>query len=145
MITTDQELSREPIVSMQDQLKAELSYIDELEDILALKDVEYPKFSLAKNKARFLRMLSWYRQKSDWVNVAPLTGIAKLFKQQKKELETIRNNKLDYEIELDERTVTLTPSQRSYRSDELKMCKVNEKMAVQLITKMQFKIKSNRR
>jgi hypothetical protein len=75
--------------------------------------------------------------------VAPLSGVSKLFKQQTKELEGIRSSKLDYEMELE--TGTLTPSQRSYRSDELKMCKVQEKMAVHLISKMQVKIKSGRR
>jgi len=69
--------------------------------------------------------------------------VNKLFKQQTKELEGIRANKMDYEMELE--TGTLTPSQRSYRRDELKMCKVQEKMSVQLITKMQIKIKSGRR
>jgi hypothetical protein len=75
--------------------------------------------------------------------VAPLSGVNKLFKQQTKELEGIRSSKLDYEMELE--TGTLTPSQRSYRRDELKMCKVQEKMAVHLISKMQVKIKSGRR
>ena len=75
--------------------------------------------------------------------MAPLSGVNKLFKQQTKELEGIRSNKLDYEMELE--TGTLTPSQRSYRRDELKMCKVHEKMAVHLISKMQVKIKSGRR
>lgn len=117
--------------------------LDEIENILDLREEQYPKFTLAKNKARFLRMVAWYRQKEEWIEVAPVSGVTKLFKQQTKELEGIRSAKLDYEMELE--TGTLTPSQRSYRKDELKMCKVNEKMAVHLISKLQVKIKSGRR
>jgi hypothetical protein len=121
----------------------DLVFIDQIENILELDEDSYPTFTLAKNKARFLRMLTWYKGKEQWLDVAPLSGVNKLFKQQTKELEGIRSNKLDYEMELE--TGTLTPSQRSYRRDELKMCKVHEKMAVQLISKMQLKIKSGRR
>ncbi len=121
----------------------DLAMIDLIENILELAEEQFPTFTLAKNKARFLRMLSWYKGKEQWLDVAPLSGVNKLFKQQTKELEGIRSNKLDYEMELE--TGTLTPSQRSYRRDELKMCKVHEKMAVQLIAKMQIKIKSGRR
>lgn len=121
----------------------DLVFIDQIENILELDEDSYPTFTLAKNKARFLRMLTWYKGKEQWLDVAPLSGVNKLFKQQTKELEGIRGNKLDYEMELE--TGTLTPSQRSYRRDELKMCKVHEKMAVQLISKMQLKIKSGRR
>tara|TARA_B100000749_G_scaffold280887_2_gene280050 strand:+ start:113646 stop:114182 length:537 start_codon:yes stop_codon:yes gene_type:complete len=121
----------------------DLKKLDEIENILDLEESEYPVFTLAKNKARFLRMLTWYKNKEEWLDVAPLSGVSKLFKQQSKELEGIRSNKLDYEMELE--TGTLTPSQRSYRKDELKMCKVHEKMAVNLISKMQVKIKSGRR
>lgn len=117
--------------------------MDEIDNILELEESRYPKFTLAKNKARFLRMVSWYRQKEEWIEVAPLSGVTKLFKQQTKELEGIRSSKLDYEMELE--TGTLTPSQRSYRRDELKMCRVQEKMAVHLISKLQVKIKSGRR
>ncbi|GIL18729.1 MAG: hypothetical protein BroJett040_24800 [Oligoflexia bacterium] len=116
---------------------------DAVDNILDLEDTAYPKFTLAKNKARFLRMVSWYRQKEEWIEVAPLSGVTKLFKQETKGLEGIRSAKLDYEMELE--TGTLTPSQRSYRRDELKMCKVQEKMAVHLIAKLQLKIKSGRR
>ena len=125
------------------EVDEDLKRIDEIDNILDLAENEYPEFTLAKNKARFLRMLTWYKNKETWLDVAPLSGVNKLFKQQSKELEGIRANKLDYEMELE--TGTLTPSQRSYRSDELKMCKVQEKMAVQLIAKMQVKIKSGRR
>lgn len=121
----------------------DLMMIDKIDNILDLNENEYPIFTLAKNKARFLRMLTWYKQKETWLDVAPLSGVSKLFKQQSKELEGIRSNKLDYEMELE--TGTLTPSQRSYRRDELKMCKVQEKMAVHLIAKMQVKIRSGRR
>lgn len=117
--------------------------LDDIENILDLEENQYPRFTLAKNKARFLRMVSWYRQKEEWIEVAPVSGVTKLFKQQTKELEGIRSSKLDYEMELE--TGTLTPSQRSYRKDELKMCKVQEKMAVHLISKLQIKIKSGRR
>lgn len=116
---------------------------DAVDNILDLNEATFPKFTLAKNKARFLRMVSWYRQKEEWIEVAPVSGVTKLFKQQTKELEGIRSSKLDYEMELE--TGTLTPSQRSYRRDELKMCKVQEKMAVHLISKLQVKIKSGRR
>ncbi len=130
-------------VSLLAETDEDLNMIDRIENILDLKDNEYPIFTLAKNKARFLRMLAWYKQKETWLDVAPLSGVSKLFKQQTKELEGIRANKLDYEMELE--TGTLTPSQRSYRRDELKMCKVHEKMAVHLIAIMQVKIKSGRR
>lgn len=116
---------------------------DAVDNILELNETTFPKFTLAKNKARFLRMVSWYRQKEEWIEVAPVSGVTKLFKQQSKELEGIRASKMDYEMELE--TGTLTPSQRSYRRDELKMCKVQEKMAVHLISKLQVKIKSGRR
>ncbi len=116
---------------------------DAVDNILDLNETTFPKFTLAKNKARFLRMVSWYRQKEEWIEVAPVSGVTKLFKQQSKELEGIRSSKMDYEMELE--TGTLTPSQRSYRRDELKMCKVQEKMAVHLISKLQVKIKSGRR
>jgi len=119
------------------------TFLDSVDNILELGEDQFPKFTLAKNKARFLRMVSWYKGKEDWLEVAPLSGVGKLFKQQTKELEGIRSSKLDYEMELE--TGTLTPSQRSYRRDELKMCKVQEKMAVHLISKMQVKIKSGRR
>ena len=136
--------TQQPMIPFPEyEMDEDLKRIDEIDNILDLNENEYPKFTLAKNKARFQRMLSWYKAKESWLEVAPLSGVNKLFKQQSKELEGIRANKLDYEMELE--TGTLTPSQRSYRSDELKMCKVQEKMAVQLIAKMQVKIKSGRR
>ena len=119
------------------------SSLDDIENILELDEDKYPRFTLAKNKARFLRLVSSYRQKEEWIQVAPLSGVTKLFKNQTKELESIRSNKLDYEMELE--TGTLTPSQRSYKRDELKMCKVHEKMAVHLMYKLHLKIKSGRR
>ena len=131
------------VISLTEEIDKDLREIDMIENIMDLTEEQYPRFTLAKNKARFLRMLSWYKQKETWLDVAPISGVSKLFKQQTKELEGIRSNKLDYEMELE--TGTLTPSQRSYRSDELKMCKVHEKMAVHLIAKMQIKIKSGRR
>lgn len=134
------ELEKEPAVF---QHMDDIDELDQYDNILELDEAQYPQFTLAKNKARFLRMVSWYRQKEEWIDVAPLSGVSKLFKQQTKELEGIRANKMDYEMELE--TGTLTPSQRSYRKDELKMCKVHEKMAVHLIAKLQKKIKSGRR
>lgn len=128
---------------MEEETEEDDVDLDTIEDILALPDSQYPRFTLAKNKARFLRMVSWYKNKQEWLEVAPLSGVSKLFKQQTKELVGIRASKLDYEMELE--TGTLTPSQRSYRRDELKMCKVHEKMAVNLIARMQVKIKSGRR
>lgn len=125
------------------EMDADDALLDGVENILELSEDQYPKFTLAKNKARFLRMVSWYKSKEEWLEVAPLSGVTKLFKQQTKELEGIRSSKLDYEMELE--TGTLTPSQRAYRRDELKMCRVQEKMAVHLISKMQIKIKSGRR
>jgi hypothetical protein len=133
------ELQNNPMNEEEDDMAS----LDEINNILDLPDQQFPKFTLAKNKARFLRMVSWYRGKEEWIEVAPLSGVTKLFKQQTKELEGIRSSKMDYEMELE--TGTLTPSQRSYRRDELKMCKVQEKMAVHLISKLQLKIKSGRR
>jgi len=135
-------LKKAPILGA-DESEDEGVDLDLVNDILELSEDQYPRFTLAKNKARFLRMVSWYKNKQEWLEVAPLSGVTKLFKQQTKELVGIRSNKLDYEMELE--TGTLTPSQRSYRRDELKMCKVHEKMAVNLISKMQVKIKSGRR
>jgi len=146
-LTTVPGASVPPVVVARENLAHEsdddLIHIDNIDNILDLTEDLYPVFTLAKNKARFLRMLTWYKQKEAWLDVAPLSGVSKLFKQQTKELEGIRSHKLDYEMELE--TGTLTPSQRSYRRDELKMCKVHEKMAVHLIAKMQVKIKSGRR
>lgn len=132
-------LAANPFMSEEDE---DFNF-DDVENILVLPDTEHPRFTLAKNKARFMRMVSWYRGKEEWIEVAPLSGVTKLFKHQTKELEGIRSSKLDYEMELE--TGTLTPSQRSYRRDELKMCRVQEKMAVHLISKLQVKIKSGRR
>lgn len=137
----DVKLKKVPLIP--DEFDEEDVDLDAIDDILELEEEQYPRFTLAKNKARFLRMVSWYKNKQDWLEVAPLSGVTKLFKQQTKELVGIRSNKLDYEMELE--TGTLTPSQRSYRRDELKMCRVHEKMAVNLISKMQVKIKSGRR
>lgn len=121
----------------------DLRKIDSIANILDLPEKKHPNFVLAKNKARFLRMLNWYRSKEQWLKIAPSSGTLKLFRQQTKELESIRSNKLEYEMELE--TKDLTPNQKIYRLDELKMCKVHEKMAVNLISKVQFKIQSSRR
>jgi hypothetical protein len=139
MAALESEMQSMPLSDEEDDMAS----LDEINNILELPDQQFPKFTLAKNKARFLRMVSWYRGKEEWIEVAPLSGVTKLFKQQTKELEGIRSSKMDYEMELE--TGTLTPSQRSYRRDELKMCKVQEKMAVHLISKLQLKIKSGRR
>lgn len=115
----------------------------EEDNILTMNEEDYPVFTLAKNKARFLRMVNWYKAKQEWLEVAPISGVNKLFKQQSKELEGVRSSKMDYEMELE--MDTLTPSQKSYKLDELKMCEMHERMAVSLITRMQAKIKSGRR
>lgn len=141
-VLKQQNANKEALLAAQ-EAEDDLQWIDAIDNILELPEGQFPKFTLAKNKARFLRMMTWYKVKEEWLDVAPLSGVSKLFKQQTKELEGIRSHKLDYEMELE--TGTLTPSQRSYRRDELKMCKVQEKMAVHLISKMQVKIKSGRR
>ncbi len=142
-IVVPETLGRVLVEEMSLDGEDDLYLIDQIDNILDLSEDKYPIFTLAKNKARFLRMLAWYKQKETWLDVAPVSGVSRLFKQQTKELEGVRSHKLDYEMELE--TGTLTPSQRSYRRDELKMCKVHEKMAVHLIAKMQVKIKSGRR
>ena len=113
------------------------------ENILSLSEEDYPQFTLAKNKARFYRMINWYKSKQEWLDIAPLSAAQNLLKQQKKELSDIRSHKLNYEWELE--MGTLTPSQQSYRRDELKMCEVHEKMAVSLISRIQSKVRSGRR
>ena len=70
----------------------DIHWIDAIDNILELPETQFPKFTLAKNKARFLRMMSWYKGKEEWLDVAPLSGVSKLFKQQTKELEGIRAN-----------------------------------------------------
>ena len=137
-----QQVQQQEVQQQQVQPSEEVD-LNKIDNLLDLKEAQYPQFTLAKNKARFLRMLTWYKNTREWLDVAPLSQVTKTFKSQTKELETIRANKLDYEMELE--TGTLTPSQRSYKRDELKMCKVQEKISVQLITKMQIKIKSGRR
>lgn len=138
---TSEQLVNAPLFAINEE--EEDIYLENIENIIELSEEKFPKFTLAKNKARFFRMVSWYRSKEEWIEVAPLSGVTKLFKQQTKELEGIRSSKLDYEMEIE--TGTLTPSQRSYRKDELRMCRVQEKMAVHLISKLQVKIKSGRR
>ena len=119
----------------------DMAHLNKIKNILDVEPAKHPDFTLAKNKARFRKKLTWYKSKKDWLDIAPLQKISKLFKQQTKELETIRAHKLDYEMELE--TSSLTPSQRAYRKDELKMCRAHEKMAIQLIAKMQVKFKTN--
>ena len=114
--------------------------LNSMKNILDAEESKHPEFALAKNKARFKKKLGWYKSKKDWLDIAPVQKINKLFKQQTRELESIRASKMDYEMELE--TASLTPSQRSYRKDELKMCRAHEKMAIQLISKMQLKFKS---
>lgn len=121
---------------MEEEDMARLSHI---KNILDIPESSYPEFVLAKNKARFKKKLSWYKAKKDWLDIAPFHKINKLFKQQSKELDSIRASKLDYEMELE--TGSLTPSQRAYRKDELKMCRVHEKMAIQLLNKIQIKFR----
>ncbi len=143
--TTIAPLSRKPATPnpsvhfsaiMEDE---DLAHLDSIKNILDVDESQHPTFVLAKNKARFKKKLVWYKARKDWLDVAPIHKVNKLFKQQSKELEVIRANKLDYEMELE--TCSLTPSQKSHRKDELKMCKIHEKMAIQLITKIQLKFK----
>ena len=117
----------------------DMVHLSSIKDILDIKESAYPEFHLAKNKARFRKKLAWYKTKRDWLDIAPFHKVNKLFKQQTKELEGIRASKLDYEMELE--TGSLTPSQRAYRKDELKMCRVHEKMAIQLLSKIQIKVR----
>ena len=120
----------------------DLIHLDKIKNILDVDESQHPSFVLAKNKARFKKKLLWYKAKKDWLDVAPAPKASKLFKQQTKELEVVRSNKMDYEMDLE--TGSLTSSQRIHRKDELKMCKIHEKMAVQLITKIQLKFNLNR-
>jgi len=145
--TLDTEVTADPAVRSTDQVEAFQSIMED-EDIVRLNNIknildvdesQHPFFLLAKNKARFKKKLVWYKSKKDWLDVAPPHKVNKLFKQQARELESIRSHKMDYEMELE--TGALTPSQRSHRKDELKMCKIHEKMAIQLITKIQLKFK----
>ena len=119
----------------------DMAQLNQMKNILDVEESRHPDFALAKNKARFKKKLMWYKSKKDWLDIAPVQQINKLFKQQTRELESIRAHKMDYEMELE--TVSLTPSQRAYRKDELKMCRAHEKMAIQLVTKMQIKFKSS--
>ncbi len=118
----------------------EMVNLNKIKNILDIQESEHPEFILAKNRLRFKKKLTWYKGKKDWLDIAPIQKINKLFKQQTKELETIRSNKLDYQMELE--TVSLTPHLYDKVFDELKMCRAHEKMAIQLITKMQVKFKS---
>jgi len=118
----------------------EMVSLNNIKNILDVEESSYPEFILAKNRLRFKKKLNWYKGKKDWLDIAPIQKINKLFKQQTKELETIRSNKLDYQMELE--TISLTPHLYDKVFDELKMCRAHEKMAIQLITKMQVKFKS---
>lgn len=145
---TKKTIRKPPYKSIFPSIKQYKSVMDEedminlnsVKNILDVEESEHPHFALAKNKARFKKKLIWYKSKKTWLDIAPIQKINKLFKQQTKELEAIRSHKMDYEMELE--TASLTDSQRSYRKDELKMCRAHEKMAIQLISKMQLKFKS---
>ena len=114
--------------------------LNNIKNILDIDESEHPEFILAKNRLRFKKKLAWYKGKKDWLNIAPIQKVHKLFKQQSKELEVIRSNKLDYQMELE--TISLTPHLYDKVFDELRMCRAHEKMAIQLIAKMQLKFKS---
>ena len=133
--------SLDPVKKYESVMEEEdMINLNSMKNILDIEESKHPEFALAKNKARFKKKLVWYKNKKAWLDIAPIQKINKLFKQQTRELEVIRSSKMDYEMELE--TVALTPSQRSYRKDELKMCRAHEKMAIQLISKMQIKFKS---
>ena len=52
---------------------------------------KYPMVYLIWQKqGSILRMLTWYKGKEEWLDVAPLR-VTKLFKQQSKELEGIQS------------------------------------------------------
>ncbi|MGI9549188.1 MAG: hypothetical protein ACR2M7_04355 [Bdellovibrionales bacterium] len=129
---------RNNYVSVMEQ--EQMVRLNNIKNILDIEEELHPEFILAKNRLRFKKKLSWYKAKKDWLDIAPIQKINKLFKQQTKELETIRSNKLDYQMELE--TISLTPHLYDKVFDELKMCRAHEKMAIQLITKMQIKFKS---
>ena len=81
----------ETLVTQEDFINAELLPEQEENDdwlqadnLLKLDENKYPVFTLAKNKARFLRMVSWYRAKEEWIDVAPLSGATKLLKHRPK-------------------------------------------------------------
>lgn len=139
-LNTHQQIVPTPGVYKSVMEEKDMAQLNKMKNILDVEESQHPDFALAKNKARFKKKLGWYKSKKDWLDIAPIQQINKLFKQQTRELETIRAHKMDYEMELE--TVSLTPSQRSYRKDELKMCRAHEKMAIQLITKIQVKFKS---
>ena len=133
--------SLNPIKKYESVMEEEdMMNLNSMKNILDIEESKHPEFALAKNKARFKKKLVWYKNKKSWLDIAPIQKMNKLFKQQTRELEAIRASKMDYEMELE--TASLTPSQRSYRKDELKMCRAHEKMAIQLISKMQLKFKS---
>ena len=77
MAALEKEMQSMPLTEEEDDMAS----LDEINNILELPDQQFPKFTLAKNKARFLRMVSWYRGKEEWIEVAPLSGVTKLFKQ----------------------------------------------------------------
>ena len=97
----------------------------------------------AKQEAALQKYVPIAQELKNALQSTQTEAAAELFKQQTKELVGIRAKKLDYEMEIE--MGTLTPVQISHRRDELKMCKVQEKMAVSLISKMQVKIRSGRR
>ena len=109
------------------------------ENILALPNKELPTFALAKNRSRFARLINTYKQLSNDLEITTMKSLREFFKKEANQLKSLRENKLEYEMELE--TGNLTPSQKSYKEDELKMCQAHEKMGVHIVTKIQEKIK----
>ena len=54
------------------------------EDILSLNETDYPRLTLAKNKARFFRMLTWYKGKRKMVRGSSFKCDPKSFEAPKK-------------------------------------------------------------
>jgi hypothetical protein len=48
------------VFGMVEGVDEDLAILDQIDNILILEESQYPQFTLAKNKARFLRMLTWY-------------------------------------------------------------------------------------
>ena len=51
------------MTNVVDGLEDDLSSLDQIDNILDLDEEQFPRFTLAKIKARFLLMLSWYKNK----------------------------------------------------------------------------------
>lgn len=134
-LTSNQSENYTSVMQEEDMVK-----LNNIENILDIEEEDYPRFVLSKNKARFGKKLMWYKEKKDWLDIAPVSEMRSFSKKEDKKLNEIRSDKIKYEMRIE--TATLTPSQRSYIKDELKMCRACEKMAIQVVAKAQIKSKS---